>query len=143
MLEREVIQYRGFHNRIEDGEIVGFQVRVRSDYYRSVYLSQIRPGKFIVDDEIIPWQNVVWNIGGIDHTVAEMALCGHKLWPVTEAAVLKVSKKGGLSQGSHRLVIRFGFSSSYMPPETDAFDPEGDSESFNGGTYTRDTMLIV
>lgn len=143
MLEKEVIQHRGFHNIEENGKIVGFQVRIRSDYYRSVYLSQIRPGKILIDNEALPWKDVLWNIGGNDYTVEAMAACGKQLWHVLDAATLKIYKPGGLSQGLHDVTIRFGFSSSYMPPETDRFDPEGDSFSFNGGTYHREKMIIV
>ena len=32
MLEENVIQYRGFHKIVEDGQVVGFQICVLSDY---------------------------------------------------------------------------------------------------------------
>ena len=39
MLEKEIIQEHGFRNVRKNGQIVGFQVRYRSCYYRSVWLS--------------------------------------------------------------------------------------------------------
>ena len=69
MLEENVIQYRGFHNIIEDGQVVGFQICVRSDYYRGVWLSQLRPGKVVVDGITYPKEEVIWNINDKDYSI--------------------------------------------------------------------------
>ncbi len=50
-MEREVIQSVGFRNLVEDGEITGFQLKIRLPYYRGVFLSQLRPGTLTVDGE--------------------------------------------------------------------------------------------
>ena len=80
MLESNVIQYRGFHNIEKDGKIVGFQICVRSDYYRGVWLSQLRPGKVIVDGVTYPKEEVIWEIGGKDYTVQELAEASRDFW---------------------------------------------------------------
>ncbi len=143
MLETNVIQYRGFRNIEEDGKIVGFQICVRSDYYRGVWLSQLRPGKVIVDGVTYAKESVIWNIDGVDYTTAELAEASDKFWRITDVATLKIKKEGGLAQGSHNVGVRFAASCSYMPPFLDIFDEDGDDRSFNGGTYTRENMLIV
>ena len=122
MLEKDVIQYRGFHNIEQDGKIIGFQVCVRSDYYKGIWLSQLRPGRVIVDGECFPWDTVIWSINGKDYTTEEMEKDSVDFWRVTDVAVLKVMKDGGLSQGFHDVTVRFGASCSYMPPEMDTFD---------------------
>ena len=48
-MDKQVIQSVGFRNIEENGEIVGFQLKIRLPYYRGVYLSQIRPGHLIGD----------------------------------------------------------------------------------------------
>lgn len=58
-------------------------------------------------------------------------------------ATLKVYQNGGLAQGFHNVSVRFAASCSYMPPFLDRFDENGDETSFNGGTYTREKMIIV
>ena len=143
MLENDVIQYRGFHNIRKGNEIIGFQICVRSKYYRGVWLSQIRPGKVIVDREVFLKDQVTWEIDGQEYTVAEMAQAGDKFWRNTETATLKIYKKGGLSQGFHNVSVRFGFSASYMPPRIDQFDGDGDGWGIGGGTFTRENMVIV
>ena len=143
MLESNVIQYRGFHNIEKDGKIVGFQICVRSDYYRGVWLSQLRPGKVVVDGVTYPKEDVIWEINGKDYTVEELAEAGNDFWRITDVATLKVKKEGGLAQGFHNVSVRFAASCSYMPPVLDVFDENGDGRSFNGGTYTRENMIIV
>ena len=143
MLESNVIQYRGFHNIEKDGKIVGFQICVRSDYYRGVWLSQLRPGKVIVDGVTYPKEEVIWEIGGKDYTVQELAEASRDFWRITDVATLKIMKEGGLEQGFHDVSVRFAASCSYMPPFLAQFDEDGDDRSFNGGTYTREKMIIV
>lgn len=50
-MEREVIQSVGFRNIKKDGDIIGFQFKIRLPYYRGIFLSQIRPGTLFVDGE--------------------------------------------------------------------------------------------
>jgi hypothetical protein len=143
MLERDVIQYRGFRNLEEDGKITGFQICIRSDYYRGVWLSQLRPGKVIVDGITYPAKDVIWEINGNKHTVDEMKNLGSEFWRITDVATLIIKKEGGLKQGYHDVSVRFAASCSYMPPALDDFDEDGDGLSFNGGTYKKFNMIIV
>ena len=39
MLDKEVVQQRGFRNAYQNGQAVGFQVGHRSTYYRGIWLS--------------------------------------------------------------------------------------------------------
>ncbi len=143
MLESNVIQYRGFRNIIEDGKAVGFQICVRSDYYRGVWLSQMRLGRVIVDDVVYPKEEVIWEINGKEFTPEQMAEASDEFWRITDVAVLKIKKEGGLAQGFHNVSVRFGASASYMPPMFDHFEEYGDDVTFTGGTYNRENMLIV
>lgn len=128
-MEKEVIQSVGFRNTKEDGKITGFQLKVRLPYYRGIFLSQIRPGTLIVDGERFEKEDIVWSFKGEDYTYEEMKVNWKTHWAVTEPAVLKVKKEGGLSQGYHDLTYGFCFTSSYMPPVIqDHLDP--DQEAF-------------
>lgn len=142
MLETDIIQYRGFHNIEANGEVIGFQLCVRSAYYRGVWLSQLRPGRVIVDGEHFPWNTIIWNINGKDYSVSEMEERGDEFWRITDVAILKVMKKGGLAQGFHDVIVRFGASCSYMPPEIDTFDDDTEYNSFCGGTYMKRMIMV-
>ena len=51
MRDQEIIQYPGFRNIYDDaGNAIGFEFRIRSNYYRGVYLSLLNVGRVTVDD---------------------------------------------------------------------------------------------
>ena len=52
-MEKQVIQSVGFRNIRENGEVTGFQFKIRLPYYRGIFLSQIMPGTLYVDGERI------------------------------------------------------------------------------------------
>ena len=125
-MEKQVIQSVGFRNtKDENGNVTGFQFKVRLPYYRGIFLSQIRPGTLYIDGEKIEKENIIWNIKGEDFTNEEMACDFKTHWATTCPAVLKVKKEGGLSQGYHDLKYGFCWTSSYMPPIIqDGLDPD-------------------
>ena len=126
-MEKQVIQSVGFRNIKENGEVVGFQLKIRLPYYRGVFLSQLRPGTLFVDGERFERQDIVWNINGEDYTMDEMAVDFKTFWNPTKCAVLKIKKPGGLAQGYHDLKLGFCFTSSYMPPIMQSqLDPDKD-----------------
>lgn len=119
MLEREVVQHRGFRNIEKNGEIIGFQVRVRQTSYRGAWLSQLRPHSVIVDG--VEYGNDVstWNISGIEYTVDEMKNLSRIMWQLNDTATITVHKPGGLPQGEHEVQVIYGHIASYMPPRFD------------------------
>lgn len=126
-MEREVIQSVGFRNIVENGEITGFQLKIRLPYYRGVFLSQIRPGTLYVDGEAFTNEDIIWNIKGEDYTMEDMKHDFQTHWDVNKPAVLKVKKPGGLTQGYHDITYGFCFTSSYMPPVMQSrLDPDSE-----------------
>ena len=126
-MERQVIQSVGFRNTVENGQIVGFQLKIRLPYYRGVFLSQLRPGTLFVDGERFEKEDIIWVIGDEEYTMAEMAIDFKTHWNPTMTATLKVKKPGGLKQGYHDLKYGFCFTSSYMPPiMQQMMDPDQD-----------------
>ena len=117
MLEKEVIQERGFRNVRRNGQVTGFQVRYRSCYYRGVWLSMSLGFDVAVDGEKFSRDQVSVTIGGKTYTQEEMKTTSDVQWPVYEAAVLTVSKPGGLKPGLHEVEIGWGHAASYIPVE--------------------------
>ena len=56
-MEKQVIQSVGFRNIRENGQVTGFQFKIRLPYYRGIFLSQIMPGTLYVDGEKIGKEN--------------------------------------------------------------------------------------
>lgn len=65
MLEKPCIQSRGFRNVERDGKIIGFQVNIRSLYYRGLWLSQLRPATVTVDEDTFTGDQITWTINEI------------------------------------------------------------------------------
>ena len=147
MVERQVIQSVGFRNlKDEDGNVTGFQFRVKLPYYRGVFLSQIRPGTLFVDGEKFEKDQITWTIKGEEFTNEEMAGDFHTHWDVTCPAVLKVKKPGGLKQGFHDLKYGFCFTSSYMPPFIQSqLDPDKESMVYMPelGHHVNERRLLI
>lgn len=134
MLEKDCIQSLGFRNVVKDGEVKGFQIKVRSIYYRGLWLSQIRPATIKVDDITYKGEQITWVINGKEYTQEEMKSIGDVHWDITEPATLSVKKQGGLKSGFHDVEFEYGFSSSYMPPNMDGI--------LAGGVHKRRLILV-
>jgi hypothetical protein len=128
MLERGMIQLRGFKNVSQDGKIVGFRVAIRSLYYRGVWLSQLRPATVIVDGEKFEGDKIAWTISGKTYAQADLANYSDVNWPLFEAAILTISKPGGLKLGVHEVEASYAYSASYMPPSMDTGFPAKDKK---------------
>ena len=145
-MEKQVIQSVGFRNIRENGEITGFQFKIRLPYYRGVFLSQLRPGTLFVDGERIEKEEIVWCLRYEVYTLEEMAEDFHTHWNPTETMVLKVKKPGGLAQGYHDLKYGFCFTSSYMPPIMQSMlDPDKESFIFmpEFGHHVNERRLLI
>ncbi len=145
-MEKQVIQSVGFRNTVENGEVTGFQFKIRLPYYRGVFLSQLRPGTLTVDGETYTKENITWCFSGEEYTPDEMAVDFKTHWNPTETAVLKVKKPGGLKQGYHDLKYGFCFTSSYMPPALQSMlDPDKESFVFmpEFGHHVNERRLII
>lgn len=119
MLEKQSIQQRGFHNTLENGKVTGYQLRVRSLYYRGLWLSQIKSVSLSVDSEEIEQSKIRFSVGDKAYTLPEMKELGDVHWDILEPAILLVEKEGGLAPGEHTIELTIMHSSSYMPPEMD------------------------
>lgn len=119
MLEKESIQSRGFRNVSQNGKITGFQVPIRSLYYRGVWLSQLRPATVTVDGEKFGNDQITWTIMGKTYAQADLAKYSDVHWSLLEPAILTVNKPGGLKKGEYEVEVSYTYSSSYMPPFMD------------------------
>ncbi|MBQ6372400.1 MAG: hypothetical protein IJJ22_04690 [Oscillospiraceae bacterium] len=145
-MEKQVIQSVGFRNIRENGEVTGFQFKIRLPYYRGIFLSQIMPGTLFVDGERIEKENIVWCLRGEEYSNEQMSGDFRTHWNPTECMVLKVRKPGGLAQGWHHLKYGFCFTSSYMPPiMQDRLDPDQESFVFmpEFGHHVNERRLLI
>lgn len=117
MLEQSMIQTRGFSNLRSDSGTVGFELRIRSPYYRGTWTNLIDGVDVEVDGERFEGESVTWSIEGTDYTAQELRESTTARWPLTEAATLRVPKAGGLAVGIHDVTVSLRFRMSYIPLE--------------------------
>jgi hypothetical protein len=133
MLELPTIQSRGFRNVTDGKRITGFQVPIRLNYYRGVWLSQLRPATVTVDGVKYEGEQITWTVDGKTYEQDELAEQPDVNWGILEPAVLTVRKPGGIEPGIHDVEVLSQYSASYLPPRLDL--------GFGGSTKRR--MVLV
>jgi hypothetical protein len=109
-----MIQTRGFRNR---GPGQGFEVRIRSPYYRGIWTNLIGGASVTVDGEQTAANTVVWRIADAEYSLDQLRESTDARWPVDVAAVLAVPRDGPLSIGFHDVSVELSVRMSYIPHE--------------------------
>ena len=117
----ENILDRGFKNVIQNGKITGFQLQVKTGYYRGVYLSLMEGFEVAVDGETFKQGQITFTVGNRTYTLDEMTNLTDVRWPFQEAATLTVSKPGGLKPGMHDVQVVQKTRVSYMPVQPSVY----------------------
>jgi hypothetical protein len=115
MLEKDLIQERGFKNLRKDGKVTGFQVRIRTPYYRGIWASLLEGADITVDGEEFSRDKILWTLGDRTFTLPELEAASDVRWPFEDAALLTIPKPGGLNPGPHDVGLTLAFRASYMP----------------------------
>jgi hypothetical protein len=113
MLERDMIQSKGFKNFLRNGQIAGFQLRYRTPYYRGVLCSLLEGAEVSVDGETFARDQTRWTIGNRTFTHDELAKASDVRWQFKDAAILTVTKSGGLKPGLHDVQVVLKWRRSY------------------------------
>jgi hypothetical protein len=130
MFEKYMICTQDFCNVHSAGQVTGFQVKIRINYYRGCYLSMVDSLRLVVDGQEYPATEIAFSIPvrgpGIPsasktYTFDEMARATTVRWFFGDPATLTVKKPGGLAPGMHTVQLGLFIRNSYLP----RFDPEG------------------
>jgi sugar phosphate isomerase/epimerase len=113
------IQYNilqgGFKNLPDDATATGFQLLVKTGYYRGVALSLIEDVEVRVDGERFDRGAISFGTGGRTYRLDEMERVGDVHWPWLEPAAVIVDRPGGLTPGVHDVLVVVKLRISYMP----------------------------
>lgn len=111
MLDREIIQNRGFRN--VDG---GFELRLRNPNYRGIAASLLDGIDVVVDGE--KWEHDVprWTVRGRVFSLAELRESTDVRWQLDETVTVFVPKPGGLTPGVHDVEVAIYLRRPYFPP---------------------------
>ena len=116
LLERDIIQSVGFRNVCEDGNVTGFQFKVRMPSYRGMAASLIdgiavRVGNLVEVSSEVP----LWTFGEQNYSLHELWETEDLRWPLEEAAIVTVPLQGGVPPGVHEVSIELRLRMSYIP----------------------------
>ena len=114
-----IICEQGFKNIYENGEITGFQVRVRISYYRGIWLSLLDGYDIIVDGESFTSDDVSFSLDGESfYEIKNLGKYTDIRWEFGEKAYLHIRKPGGLSRGLHKIKVTQHINVPYLPFST-------------------------
>jgi hypothetical protein len=116
MFDKYMVLTRGFQNVRENGQIVGFEMKVRITYYRGVFLPLVSGFDVTVDGEKFKPEQLRFSYGGKSYTMEEMAKAETVHWDFGDPATLMVLKPGGLKPGIHDVQVVETVKPSYMGP---------------------------
>ena len=117
MLEEQLIQAAGFRNVGPDDAPTGFQLRVRSPYYRGLWANLIEKPTVTVDGEEFAGDDIRWTLPTGEYTFTELQRSPDARWPMDAPAVLTVPRPGGLARGIHDVTLELRLRMSYIPEE--------------------------
>ena len=116
MLDRDIIQGRGFRNVVDGDRITGFQFQLRNPNYRGTSASLLDGIDVTIDGEKIPDHLPVWTLQGRTFSLDELRASTDARWQLDETATITVPKPGGLSVGVHDIDVVVYLRRPYFPP---------------------------
>lgn len=115
MFDKYMVLTRGFQNVRDNGQITGFQLKVRITYYRGVFLPLIGGFQVKIDGEPFKPEQMKFSIGGHTYTMEELGKAEKARWDFGDPATLMISKPGGLKPGIHEVEVIQTINPSYVP----------------------------
>lgn len=108
MKERYIVSPKDIINVESNGVIVGFTMKVKSPYYRNIFLDNIAMMRVRVDNMLFTEDDITFSIAGGTFTLDEMETMDTFLWDADEKAIVFVPLEGGIERGTHIVEIGIG-----------------------------------
>jgi hypothetical protein len=116
MFDKYMVMTRGFQNVVQNGQITGFQMKVRITYYRGVFLPLLTGFDVTVDEEKFKPEQMRFTVAGHTYTFDEIGKAEKVHWDFGVPATLTILKPGGLKPGIHDVEVVQTVKPSYMGP---------------------------
>ena len=116
MFDKYMLMTRGFQNISQNGQITGFQMKVRITYYRGIFLPLVAGFAVTVDGEEFKPEQMRFTVHNHTYTFEEIGKAEKVHWNFGDPAILSILKPGGLKPGIHEVEIVETVKPSYMPP---------------------------
>ncbi len=116
MFDKYMVMARGFQNVIQNGQIIGFQMKLRITYYRGIFLPLLAGFDVTVDGERFNAEQMRFGLDNRTYTFDEVGKAEKVHWDFGVPATLTILKPGGLKPGIHDVQVIQTVKPSYMPP---------------------------
>jgi sugar phosphate isomerase/epimerase len=117
MLDRDLVQHRGFSNVVADGRVTGFQLLLRNPNYRGLSSSLVDGVDVTVDGTTWSHEDTLVTLQGRSFTLDELRRSTDARWHLDEPAVVTVRLDGGLAPGVHDVAVGIRLRAPYIPIE--------------------------
>ncbi|MEH7131058.1 DUF6379 domain-containing protein [Neobacillus drentensis] len=115
MFEQYMVCEDGFRNVVKDGDIIGFEVKLRIPYYRGIALSLINSINLEIDGVSFSREDMTFSVETGSFPYNELSTVINNRWEFGEKATLFVKKANGLSEGTHNVHAIVNLRISYLP----------------------------
>lgn len=116
MFDNNVFIKGSCKNVIENGEIIGYEMKTHITYYRGIPLSMVNFVAVEVDGVKVPEENIRFTADEIDwFTLKEMDTVATIKWEYGVPATVRILQKGGLSKGTHNVSLTVSTRTAYIP----------------------------
>ena len=116
MFENNVFLKDSCKNVVENGEIIGYEMKTHITYYRGIPLSMVNFVAVEVDGVKVPEEDIRFTADEIDwFTLKEMETVATTKWEYGVPATVRVLQKGGLSKGTHEVSLTVSTRTAYIP----------------------------
>lgn len=133
MLERSLVQTRGFRNVGPQYAYTGFEFLLRLPNYRGMRASLADGVDVTIDGEHFPHTSNTLVIQGQELTLSQLREAVNLRWALDEPALVRVVKPGGLAVGVHEISVGVRLRQPYFPIQ---FQPSIVSE-------TREATIVL
>ena len=116
MYETQMILTRGFQNIYENGQAMGFQILLKTAYYRGSFLDLIGAIEINVDGTKYARDQLRLGVNGRTFTMEEAGRVENVHWDFGTAMIVTVLSPGGLKPGPQEVEVTLGMNPSYVPP---------------------------
>lgn len=116
MFDNNVFLENTCKNIKEANGFTGFEFKTNITYYRGIPLSMVNDIRVEVDGEYVPRETIVCSVDEVDwFTLDEMETVTTYKWEYGEPLTVRVRKDGGLSKGTHEVVLDVVVRTAYIP----------------------------
>ncbi|HEY2685719.1 MAG TPA: DUF6379 domain-containing protein [Steroidobacteraceae bacterium] len=115
MFEKQMILTRDFQNVRKGGQIVGFQLLLKTAYYRGTFLDIIGDIDVAVDGVKYKRDQLRITVEGRTFTLDEAGKVEDVHWDFGTPLILTVMAPGGLKPGLRDVTVTLGMNPSYVP----------------------------